>query len=74
MMIGDTIRAARHYAGLTAQRLADEAGFHVQSIREWETGRVEPRLASYTRVRAALERHGVRITDDGWVGPADRDR
>lgn len=37
-MIGERLRSAREAAGLSRQQLAWRIGYHVDTLRKWETG------------------------------------
>jgi len=58
------IRAARAYADLTQEQLADELGVDVQTIKRREAGRQEPKrgellaIAAICRVPMAFMEHG----------------
>ncbi|MFE2224777.1 helix-turn-helix transcriptional regulator [Agrobacterium deltaense] len=54
--VGDQIRDARHWAGLTQQQLAEGAGLEKQTVSLIENGHASPRLDTVYRIARALER------------------
>ena len=59
---GRQIRAGRMLAGLTQAELAREAGYHVRSVRYWESKDSQPPtnvIATLDRIEQALNRYGV---------------
>lgn len=64
---GIQIKVARVAAGLTHQKLADEAGVAISTLRRVE---VEPlvltaKIETLDKILSALESHGVRISKNG---------
>ena len=58
-------RAARGLVDWSQEELAREAGVGLSTIRNFEKGRSEPRGVVLAAMRAALERAGVMLLDDG---------
>ena len=52
--IGEIIKTERKKAGFTQQELADLAGFNVNSIRKWESGKASPKFDSVEKISACL--------------------
>jgi DNA-binding XRE family transcriptional regulator len=65
MLTPAQIRAARALVGWSQVDLADASGVALQSIKNIETGKTDPRLSTATALRAALEKAGVIFLDDG---------
>lgn len=60
MTIGDRIRKARKARGLTQKQLGEASGTSEITIRQYETGKRQPRIKQLRAVASAL---GVNITD-----------
>ena len=69
MSLGKRIAAARSLKGWTQEELAAEVGVTKGSIRNWETGGIEPR-SSLARLEQAL---GVDLGSGGYVAPGEQD-
>lgn len=54
MNYGPNIRAARKAAGLTQEQLAEKCGMATITIRQYELGKREPRMAQLDTIAAAL--------------------
>ena len=54
-MIGDRIREARKYQGLTQEELAKKAGISMMSVRRYETHERVPNKATLKKIADALE-------------------
>ena len=52
---GDRIRDARKAAGLTQEQLAQKCGVATITIRQYESGKRQPRLAQFRDIAAATE-------------------
>ena len=61
-------RAARGLIAWNQQRLAEAAGVGVATIRLFEAGKGEPRRATLTVIRHALEAAGVEFTNGEQPG------
>ena len=67
MMTKEICRAARVGVGWTRGELAKEAGLAERTIVDFERGAREPHHHNKAAIRAALERGGVRFTEDGCI-------
>lgn len=65
MLTPAQIRAARALVGWSQAELANASGVALQSIKNIETGKTDPRLSTATALRRALERAGVIFLEDG---------
>jgi transcriptional regulator with XRE-family HTH domain len=65
-------RAARSLLNWSQQKLADEAGVGVVTIRQLEAGTHQPRQATLQVVRHRLEAAGVRFIDENGGGAGVR--
>ena len=61
--IGDRIRQLRKRAGITQQKLAEEMRVPLETIRNWEQGKREPRAAALQWIEVSLDM----IADDYQV-------
>ena len=68
-------RAARSLLDWSQQKLADEAGVGVVTVRQLEAGTHQPRYATLQVVRRCLEAAGVEFIDEdgGGLGVRFRD-
>jgi DNA-binding XRE family transcriptional regulator len=68
---GPLCRAARALLGMEQTDLAARAGVSATTIRNLESGRVQPRRAQLTMIKMALEAAGVQFCEKGegetWV-------
>lgn len=55
MSIGETIRKERKRLGLTQKRLGEKCGMPDSQIRQYESGRVTPKVETLRRISEALE-------------------
>ncbi|MBO6549069.1 MAG: helix-turn-helix transcriptional regulator [Rhizobiales bacterium] len=64
---GIQIKVARVAAGLTHQKLADEAGIAISTLRrvEVESQILTAKVETLDKILSALEKHGVRISNNG---------
>lgn len=69
MSIADNIRNARKDAGLTQKELAKRCTFAEITIRQYETGKREPRSDRLVKIADALG-----VTVNHLIGYADQDR
>jgi transcriptional regulator with XRE-family HTH domain len=67
-------RAARALLDWSQQTLAEHAGVGVVTIRQLEGENQQPRRATLSVVRGALERGGVEFIDENGGGPGVRIR
>ena len=67
-------RAARGLLDWTQEELAAQAGVGVSTVRGFEKGRSEPRLAQLAAMRTALERAGVELLERNGGGEGVRMR
>ncbi len=65
MLIPAQIRAARALLSWSQAELAEASGVALQSIKNIETGKTDPRLSTATALRRALEKAGVVFLTDG---------
>ncbi len=65
MLTPAQIRAARALLGWSQAELAAASGVALQSIKNIETGKTDPRLSTATALRRALEAAGVIFLNDG---------
>lgn len=65
MLIPAQIRAARALLSWSQADLAAASGVALQSIKNIETGKTDPRLSTATALRRALETAGVVFLTDG---------
>jgi DNA-binding XRE family transcriptional regulator len=65
---GNVIRAARALAGLTREKLAKEAGITRRGLDRIENEGVHPKDATMAAICAALDAHGVEMTDGDQPG------
>lgn len=68
MLTAAHVRAARALLSLTQQELADAAGVSPTTVRGFETEKTTPTDDTLTRLRAALEKMGVRFLNGGTPG------
>jgi transcriptional regulator with XRE-family HTH domain len=59
MLTPEQIRAARGLLNWSQRELAEASGVAVQSIKNIETGKTDPRLSTATALRHTLELKGV---------------
>jgi transcriptional regulator with XRE-family HTH domain len=74
---GNQLRAARALAGLRAAQLAKSAGVDASTVSRLENARhksVSGMAQTVDAVLRALARAGVRINEDGSVGPIEKPR
>lgn len=64
---GIQIKVARVAAGLTHQKLADEAGIAISTLRrvEVESQILTAKVETLDKILSALEKHGVKISNNG---------
>lgn len=64
---GIQIKVARVAAGLTHQKLADEAGVAISTLRRVEVQQqiLTAKVETLDKIQSALENHGVRISNNG---------
>jgi transcriptional regulator with XRE-family HTH domain len=67
-------RAARSLLDWSQQKLADEAGVGVVTVRQLEAGTHQPRNATLQVVRRCLEAAGVEFIDENGGGVGVRFR
>ena len=67
------VRAARNWLAWTQQKLAEEARVGLSTIRDFESAKRTPIENNIRAIRDALERAGMRITEDSVHGPLDLD-
>jgi transcriptional regulator with XRE-family HTH domain len=66
--LGGNIREAREQAGLTRDQLAEQVGKHLNTVRNWETGRIVPSveilgdLASRINMKTDLNVNGSQVS------------
>jgi transcriptional regulator with XRE-family HTH domain len=73
MILPAQVRAARAWLGWTRTDLARAAGLSVESIRDFEIGRTDPRASTLAKMEAAFRAAGLRIFDaDRAGGPGIR--
>jgi transcriptional regulator with XRE-family HTH domain len=72
MLTASQCRAARGLLDWTQQALADAARIGVATIRQFEGGATEPRYATLTILKQALELAGVEFIDENGGGPGVR--
>ncbi len=62
LLSADLLKAARAYAGITQDALAEAAGVSVPLIALMEQGKASPKLKTVKAVRGALEAMGFSFT------------
>lgn len=67
------MRAARNWLAWTQHKLAEEARVGLSTIKDFETGKRKPIENNIRTIREALERAGMRFSEDGVHGPLDAD-
>jgi DNA-binding XRE family transcriptional regulator len=73
MMISSAqCRAARSLLDWSQQKLADEAGVGIVTVRQLEAGTHRPRRSTVQVVRQCLEAAGVEFIDENGGGPGVR--
>lgn len=72
MIMPSQCRAARGLLDWTQVQLAHAAGVGVVTIRQFEGAASEPRQATMTVIRLALEKAGVVFVDENGGGPGVR--
>jgi transcriptional regulator with XRE-family HTH domain len=72
MLTASQCRGARGILDWTQQQLADASMIGVATIRQFEGGATEPRLATLLVLRQALETAGVDFIDENGGGPGVR--
>jgi predicted transcriptional regulator len=72
MVSPEQCRAARGLLDWSQQELALRAGIGIVTVRQLEAGTIEPRRATLTVVRQALEKAGVEFIDENGGGPGVR--
>ena len=69
---GDRLVLSREQQGLTQDQLARRLGLRVQTVRNWETDRSEPRANRVQMLAGFLNVSMVwLLTGEGYGGPAD---
>ncbi len=68
--LGACIRTARKHCGLTQQELADQSGVSVKTIRNIETGKMNP---SYEILFPIINRLGLSTSDLFNVSPDEQE-
>ena len=71
-MFAAQCRAARGLLDWTQERLADESGVSISTIRNFEGGASQPIRANLAAIRATLEAAGVEFLDENGGGPGLR--
>nr|WP_045368316.1 helix-turn-helix domain-containing protein [Methyloceanibacter caenitepidi] len=74
MLTPSQCRAARGLLDWTQVQLANAAGVGVVTIRQFEGGGADPRQATITVIRLALEKAGVTFIGENGGGPGVRFR
>lgn len=77
MLTPEQIRAARGLLNWSQRELAEASGVALQSIKNIETSKTDPRLSTATALRRTLEGHGVIFISAGETtngGPGVRMR
>lgn len=72
MLTPEQIRAARGLLNWSQRQLFEASGVALQSIKNIETGKTDPRLSTATAIRTALESAGVIFIDQNGNGPGVR--
>lgn len=72
MITSAQCRAARALIGWTQQDLALAAGIGKVTVRQFEIGNAEPRQATLTVMKMALEAAGVEFIDENGGGAGVR--
>ncbi|WP_082549502.1 helix-turn-helix transcriptional regulator [Mesorhizobium sp. Root552] len=72
MLTPQQIRAARGLLNWSQRELAEASGVALQSIKNIETGKTDPRLSTATALRHTLESKGVIFIDQNGGGPGVR--
>ena len=67
------VRAARNWLEWTQQKLAEEARVGLSTIKDFEAAKRTPIENNIRAIREALERAGMRISEDGVHGPLETD-
>jgi DNA-binding XRE family transcriptional regulator len=67
MLTPEQIRAARAMLNWSQAQLSAACGVALQSIKNIETGKTDPRLSTATAIRTALESAGVQFLANGDV-------
>ena len=70
-MFSANLKRLRQAAGLTQESFAGKAGVPVATVRNWEQGRREPKLAQLSRLAAVL---GVGVEELVSEAPAAKGR
>jgi transcriptional regulator with XRE-family HTH domain len=63
----EACRAARVGIGWSREELARAAGLGERTIIDFERGARDPHVNNKAAIKAALERGGVRFTEDGCI-------
>ena len=72
MVTPEQCRAARGLLDWSQQELAIHAGIGVVTVRQLEAGTIEPRRATLTVVKQAIEAAGVEFIDENGGGAGVR--
>ena len=72
MLTSAQCRAARGLIEWSQQDLSEKAGVGIVTVRQFEGGKGEPRRATLTVIRQALEAAGVEFIDENGGGPGVR--
>ncbi len=64
--IGQRIKSARVLTGLNQEEFAREQGFNYTSLRNWEFGRVSPRLEAVNKLVESFKNFGVFVYPE-WI-------
>ena len=68
MTIGERIAKKRREKQWTQQRLAEEMGLNIRSIRDWESGATKPALSTIIKLCSLLD-----VSSDYLLGIDNRD-
>jgi predicted transcriptional regulator len=72
MLTPEQCRAARALLDWSQGDLADQAGVGIVTVRQLEAGAHDPRRATLSVIRLALESAGVEFLDENGGGPGVR--
>src|SRR5262245_24767287 len=74
MAFGERLRELREKAGLSQSGLAEAAGVPIDSVQNWEQGRIRPRIEALGKLARALGVTVDELLQEGGktTGPADK--
>ena len=73
MLTPQQLRAGRAFLGWTREEMSEKSGVPAITIKQFESGKTDPRLTTVHKLRRALERAGLIIIDqDDEAGPGLR--